>query len=209
MDIDKTDLNKLVACPECDIVSSIPELEDGFELVCVRCGASVFERKKDSINRTLAISLAGVLLIIPSYFTNLIGIETAGLSNEVTLFDCIDVLIEGDFYLVAMLVFLFTVAFPVVRLFATFYLTFRIKFNKISPSLTAFYRSFHLLDSWSFLNIFFFGLIVSMYKLFERANLIVEVGFIAFMFLLLCSILISVTLDHDLIWHELEQRNEG
>ncbi len=204
-----TNLNKLVACHECDLVSSIPTLEDGFKLVCVRCGASVLEQKKNTIDRTLAISIAGALFMIPAYSLNVVGIEAAGLGNSATLIDCLRILINSDYYLVSMLVFLFTIAFPVVRIYATIYLTYRLKFNKISPSLITFFRSFHYLDAWSLLNVFFLGLVVSMYKIFDLANLVVDSGFISFVLLLLCSTLISVTLDHHYVWHLLEQEDES
>ena len=110
MDLKSTDLNDLVACHECDIVSSVTELKDGYELACVRCGAKVYERKKNSIDRSLAISFAGIVLMIPAYFTQIVGIEAAGLSNDATLFDCIDILLASEYYIVAILIFLFTVA---------------------------------------------------------------------------------------------------
>ena len=208
MNSDLENLNHLIACPQCDAISVMPNINEGQVASCHRCGAKLLECKSDPINRTMAVSLAGLILLLPAVSLPLIGIHAAGLFNNASLIDCIALLIDGDFYLIAISLFIFTLAVPAVRLFAALYICWSLKFNRLSPSLLKFFRSYHHLDSWVMLHVFFLGLIVSMYKLISLAELSIGLGFFAFVLLLLCSTLISVTLDQHLVWKKLEGQFE-
>jgi len=197
-------IDQCVACEECDGFAIKPTLSEGQIAKCNQCGATLFDRKVDPINRTLAISLAGLIVLFPAIFLPVIGVDTLGVFNEVSLISSIVMMIEEGSYLVAVCVFVFAIAVPVVRLFSAFYLSLCLKVNYIKPSLLVFFRSYHQLDSWAMLHIFLLGIIVSMYKLVEMTNMTVGLGMYALVFLLLCSTLISITLDQDLIWGSLE-----
>jgi paraquat-inducible protein A len=47
-----------------------------------------------------------------------------------------------------------------------------------------------------------------MYKLSSLADMTIDGGLISLIFLLLCSTLVSVTIDQHNIWHELEKSLE-
>jgi len=49
------------------------------------------------------------------------------------------------------------------------------------------------------------GIVVSMYKIDDLAELSLGVGLVSLILMLLCSILISLTLDKPLIWQKLER----
>jgi paraquat-inducible protein A len=202
------DLNELIACKHCDTVATSPTLTSGESALCPCCGHTLFSRKVDSINRTLSVSLAGLLLLIPAFTLPIIGVGVAGKYNDATLVDCIMLMINADFYIIAFSVFLFTIAIPSVRIFSAFYLSYKIKRKQLSTSLLVFYRSYHLFDSWTMVHVFFLGVIVSMYKLVSLDELNVGSGLISLLLLLFCSTLISITLDQKLIWDLLESELE-
>jgi paraquat-inducible protein A len=202
------DINELIACKHCDTIATSPTLTDGESALCPCCGYTLFSRKVDSINRTLAVSLAGLLLLTPAFMLPIIGVGVAGKYNDATLIDCIMLMINADFYIIAFSVFLFTIAIPSVRIFSAFYLSYRIKRKQLSTSLLIFYRSYHLFDSWTMIHVFFLGVIVSMYKLITLDELSVGSGLVSLLLLLLCSTLISITLDQKLIWDLLEHEFE-
>lgn len=197
--------NDYICCPHCDALSHAPVLNEGFKIVCKRCGAKVYERKCNTIDRTLALSLAGLLLAFPAMFLPIIGVGAIGMFNQASLIDCITLLISSNYNGIALCIFLFTVAIPIVRLLAAGYITWSIKYDRIKPSMLNFFRSYHQLDSWTMLHVFLLGIMVSMYKLIDLAELHIGIGFIAFIALLICSTTLSVTLDHHYIWQRLEQ----
>ena len=149
--------------------------------------------------------LAGLLLFIPALVLPILGIRAVGTYNEASLLECVLLLINSEFYLVALCVFMFTIAIPLVRLISAFYLCLQLKRNRISKGLLVFFRSYHRLDNWAMLHIFFLGIVISIYKLLTMATLSMEGGLIALLLLLFCATFISTTLDHHFVWQKLEE----
>lgn len=195
---------QLIACQQCDALYEKPELRQGQSAKCIRCGSTMAERKVDSIERSFSWSLAGILLLMPAILLPIMGVTLAGQYHHASLLDCIVVLIDREFFMIATLVFLFALAVPVVRLFGAFYITYSFKFNKLKPSLLDFFRAFHYLDHWAMLNVFMLGIVVSMYKLLDDTELSVNMGLLAFIAWLISSTMASVALDQDYIWQKLE-----
>ena len=201
-------LDNLVICQQCDMVSNKPKVFPGHKALCSGCGATLFQVKKNPVERTLAVSLAGLLLFFPALILPLMGLSAAGISDEASLLDCLVIMIDDDIHVIAFSVFMFAIAIPVVRLISAFYISFALWKNKITPSLLVFFRSYHVLDSWAMVHVFFFGVIVSMYKLVSMADLSFGGGLVSLVLLLICSTLISVTLDHHYVWEKMEQALE-
>lgn len=194
----------MVACHQCDSLYPTPQVKENEKALCSGCGSILFIHKKDSINRVLAVSLAGLLFFLPAILLPIVGISAVGIYNDASLLDCITLLIEGQFYIMAFAVFLFTIAIPVVRLASALYIAASIKYNYIKPSLLGFFRSYHMLDSWTMTHVFFMGVVVSMYKLMTLADMSVDTGLLSLLSLLVCSTLVSVTMDQHFIWETLE-----
>ena len=198
------DTKQLIACQQCDALYDKPELKQGQSVKCIRCGSTIAERKVDSIERSFNWSLAGLFFLVPAILLPIMGVTLAGQYHHASLLDCILVLIDRGFFMIAILVFLFAIAVPIVRLFGAFYITYSFKFNKLKPSLLHFLRAFHHLDNWAMLNVFMLGIVVSMYKLLDDTELSVNMGLFAFILWLISSTMASAALDQDYIWQRLE-----
>ncbi|PKH88443.1 paraquat-inducible protein A [Colwellia sp. Bg11-28] len=200
-----TNTSLLVACQQCDALYDKPQLKQGQLAKCNRCGSTLIERKVDSIERSFNWSLAGLLLMLPAILLPIMGVTLAGQFHQASLFDCILVLIDRGFFMIACLVFLFAIAVPIVRLTGALYISYSFKFNKLKPSLLNFFRAYHHLDNWAMLNVFMLGIVVSMYKLIDDTELSVNLGLLAFILWLICSTMSAVALDQDYIWDKLEK----
>jgi paraquat-inducible protein A len=195
---------QLIACQLCDALYEKPELKQGQSVKCIRCGCTMAERKVNSIERSYSWSMAGLLLLLPAVLLPIMGVTLAGQYHHASLLDCILALIDRGFFMIAILVFLFAIAVPVVRLLGSFYITYSFKFNKLKPSLLYFFRAFHHLDNWAMLNVFMLGIVVSMYKLLDDTELSINMGLFAFILWLISSTMAAATLDQDYIWQKLE-----
>jgi paraquat-inducible protein A len=197
--------NDWLACHQCDALYVHPQLNDGQRAECGRCGATLFERKVNSIERTFALSVAGLILLIPAIMLPIMGITLAGQYQEASLLDAITQLIAKGYIMVATLVFMFTIAVPTVKLIGALYISYCFKCNKIKPFLLHFFRAYHQLDSWSMLNVFLLGIVVTMYKLLDDTELSIDSGLLAFVLLLISSTMVTVSLDQHYVWQKLEQ----
>ena len=54
----------LIACLHCDLLQRIPELAPGASARCPRCNKELWRHREDSLNRTLTLTLAAVVLYI-------------------------------------------------------------------------------------------------------------------------------------------------
>jgi paraquat-inducible protein A len=195
-----------IACEQCDALFDKPTLTPGTSAKCTRCGNTIFESKVDWCNRSFYWALAGVILLIPAITLPLMGVTLAGQYHQASLLDCIIMMLERKFFLIATLVFLFAIAVPSVRLFGTLYITYCFKFNKLKPNLLIFFRAFHHLDHWAMLNVFMLGIVVSMYKLIDDTELSVNMGLLSFILWLITSTMSAISLDYHAIWETLENK---
>ncbi|GHF89555.1 paraquat-inducible protein A [Thalassotalea marina] len=196
----------LIACLHCDNLCKYQHLSPGQKAICPNCGSVLLYRKVNSIERTLAIALAGLLFFIPAITMPLVGISVAGQYSDASLLACISILIDDGFPVSATLLFMFTLIVPFIKLSAAGYLSISLKYNKVTPNLLMFFRSYKVLDNWAMLHVFFLGVVVSLYKLLSLAQVSIGIGLVSFALLLLCTTLISVTMDEHFIWQTMEDK---
>lgn len=199
------DKNNLIICATCDSMAPMPTINAGDKLVCLRCGNVLVHRKRNSVNRTFALSLAGLLCIVPACVMPIMGVGKFGFYHQASLIDCINLLLTQHYYIAAFSVFAFTLAVPLLRLISAFYLTYQLRRGQFHPRLTKFFRWYVQLNSWAMLPVFMLGIIISMYKIVDLAELTVGFGLFSLILMLLASTLIVVSLDEQKVWLMLER----
>ena len=55
--------NLWIACHECDLLHRKRPLQDGQTARCSRCGATLYQKKKNSIERALALTSAAFIFL--------------------------------------------------------------------------------------------------------------------------------------------------
>ncbi|NOS73291.1 MAG: paraquat-inducible membrane protein A, partial [Methyloglobulus sp.] len=118
------------ACPECDLLLNRPVPEPGDKAHCPRCGYLLQRPHKHSIERTLALSLAGLILMIPANLLPMIGINILGNSMDGNLWTGVSVLFKEDMWAVAILVLLSSVLLPFVNMGFAFLISFHLFIEK-------------------------------------------------------------------------------
>tara|TARA_B100000745_G_scaffold290969_1_gene230319 strand:- start:106 stop:744 length:639 start_codon:yes stop_codon:yes gene_type:complete len=201
--------NDFLACPDCDALMTRPTLKAGEKATCPRCGSTVWEYKQDTFNRTLAVSLAGLLAFFPAMFLPLIGLETYGFSHQTSIVGAIRLLFNDGYYFVSLTVALFIGIFPVFRLLIVSYLLWRLNKRNYSPHLLPLYRWFFQFREWEMLEVFLLGVVISLYKLLSLADVIYGLGLAAFVFLMVCSILVIRLKDPYQVWQMIEEQANG
>ncbi|QBY06004.1 hypothetical protein E2K93_17255 [Thalassotalea sp. HSM 43] len=191
------------ACIECDALIQVTELEEGHVAKCPRCKHTIIERKHNPINSTLAICLAGLMLFIPATAYPLLSMKVLSVESSASLLSGIQALWQSELHIVAIFVFLFCILTPLVKLTAAMIVTLGFKFNQAHRE---WYRHFLVYynhaDSWEMLEVFLIGILVSIFKLKDMAELEYDLGLLCYCLLVLCVISLKVTLDKQLIWDQ-------
>lgn len=193
------------ACPECDLLLNRPVPEPGDKAHCPRCGYLLQRPHKHSIERTLALSLAGLILMIPANLLPMIGINILGNSMDGNLWTGVSVLFNEDMWAVAILVLLSSVLLPFVNMGFAFLISFHLFIEKPNGHLVRWMRWLQHLNEWAMLEVYALGIIVACVKLAGMAELRFGFGLYAFIGLLFVNAMLANELDTYLFWHRIAQ----
>ncbi len=196
---------ELEACPECDLLLVPPLPEIGEKAHCPRCGLLLQRPRKNSVERTFALSIAGLALIFPANLLPLAGINVLGTSKDAILFSGVVSLFYENMLAVAVLVLLSSILFPVLNIILSLLISGHLYFNRPNPHLPRWMRWLQHLDEWAMLEVYMLGIIVAVVKLSSMAELRFGFGLYAFVGLLIITSMLSSSLDESLFWRRIDQ----
>jgi paraquat-inducible protein A len=75
----------LIACPDCDLLQRLPELAPGASARCPRCDKELWRRRKDPMNRTLALTLAAAVLYVVANAVPMLSLTIVGRETSTTV----------------------------------------------------------------------------------------------------------------------------
>ncbi|WP_374088775.1 paraquat-inducible protein A [Methylomicrobium lacus] len=195
---------QLEACPECDALLKPAALDAGDKAHCPRCGFLLQRAQKNSIERSLALSITGLLLFIPANCLPLLGIKFLGNTKDGILFSGVMALYAENMWAVATLVFLSSILFPLMNILLTLAISAHLYLNRPNRYLTHWMRWLQHLEEWAMLEVYTLGIIVACVKLSSMADLRFGMGLYAFVGLLLVGVALAGSLDSALFWQRID-----
>lgn len=193
------------ACPECDLLLNIALPAIGEKAHCPRCGYLLQRPRKQSIERTFALSIAGLILIFPANLMPLVGIKVLGSARDGTLWSGVITLFEEHMWAVAVLVFLSSILFPLLNIILSLLVSAHLYFKKPNRYLASWMRWLQHLDEWAMLEVYTLGIIVACVKLASMSELKFGFGLYAFVALLVITGMLASSLDKYLFWRRIGQ----
>lgn len=196
----------LVACPDCDLLNRL----DGpatATLLCARCGAVLRRHRPDSIDRTLALVVAALLLFALANAFPFLAMQTGGLVQETTLLSGVHELWRQDLRLLAALVFATCVLVPAAQLIGLGAILLPLRLGRRPPPGAA--RILRLVQAaapWGMMEVFMLGILVALVKLGHLATIVPGVSVFSFAALIVVMAAALSTLDPALIWARLDPR---
>ncbi|MEF3074048.1 paraquat-inducible protein A [Methylobacter sp. Wu1] len=196
---------ELDACAECDLLLNPAQPAMGDKAQCPRCGYLLQRPRKQSIERTFALSIAGLILIFPANLLPLVGIKVLGNTRDGTLWSGVATLYQEDMWAVAILVFLSSILFPLVNIVLSLLVSGHLYFRKPNRLLPRWMRWLQHIEEWAMLEVYTLGIIVACVKLASMAELRFGFGLYAFVTLLIVNAMLASSLDQYLFWRRIEQ----
>jgi paraquat-inducible protein A len=196
---------ELDACAECDLLLNPAQPAMGDKAQCPRCGYLLQRPRKQSIERTFALSAAGLILILPANLLPLVGIKVLGNTRDGTLWSGVATLYQEDMWAVAILVFLSSILFPLVNIVLSLLVSGHLYFRKPNRHLPRWMRWLQHIEEWAMLEVYTLGIIVACVKLASMAELRFGFGLYAFVALLIVNAMLASSLDQYLFWRRIEQ----
>lgn len=198
--------DKLAACPGCDLLHHRRQLQLGEYARCERCDDIIQTCKPNTIDRSLAGTLAALLLLLISLVTPFLSLSRAGISSSISVFDAVEALWSSQMRWLGLLTLGLIIVLPLGRLLLMGWVLWRLRFGrKVRRSMRTAFRWALQLEPWAMADIFMVGVVVSLVKISTLAKLSVGVAFWALLALVGVSILTNATLCKDTIWTRLRQ----
>ena len=193
-------MESAVLCRSCDLTIHIGELAPGAKAACPRCGSKVSERKRDSLQRTLALSLAALVLYVPANIYPILRMEFYGAYSESTVWDGCVRLFQDGMWFVAVIVFMASILIPLLKLLGLFFLVTTARSTRWRRERTRVYQLIDVIGPWAMLDVFLLAILVAVVKLEQLATILPGPGIIAFAAVVILTILASQSFDPRLIW---------
>lgn len=195
-----------IACHECDLIHRIKSLPTRATANCIRCGAVLYRNKPNSIDRTLAFTLAGLILFVLANSFPFLALKMESQVHQTTLITGIKELYLQDMEGLAILVLFTTIIAPLIQLLGLLYVLLPLRYHRIPPKLALVFRFVHSLQPWSMMEVFLLGILVSIVKLAKMAQIVPGISIFSFFALIVVLASVTVTLDAHEVWERWEDR---
>ncbi len=196
----------LIACHECDLLHRVRPIEDGAVAKCVRCGAVLYRQKRDSLDRSLALTVAGLILYVVANTFPFLAFDMQGQVTQTTLITGVIDLWKQEMTSLAIVVLLTSIVFPGTQLFCLLYVLAPLRLNRVPPYLPQVFRVVLELQPWGMMEVFLLGILVSVVKLAGMANIIPGLAIWSFALLILVLAAAAASLDPRVVWERVEYR---
>lgn len=186
-------------CECCALVLERPALP-----TCPRCGTALHARKPQSLQRTWAYLLAAVVLYIPANVLPVMATNSVLGRSSHTLVGGIHELWVGDARELAIIVFIASIAVPLLKIAALALLAWtagrRSRWRQ--QDRARLYRMVETVGHWSMLDVFVVVMLVGMVRFGALAGVEPEAGLLAFGAVVVATMLAASSFDARLIWPE-------
>jgi paraquat-inducible protein A len=195
----------LIACHECDLLQRLPELQAGGTARCLRCGAILHRQRPNSLERSLALTLTGLMLLGLANAFPFLAFKLQAQVRQTTLITGIIELYSEDMQLLAILVLLTTIVVPLAQLVGMLYVLLPLRFNRLAPKAMTIFRWVRSLQPWSMTEVFMMGILVSVVKLAKMAKIVPGIALFSFLALIFVLAAQVAALDPHVVWERWEQ----
>ena len=192
--------SNIIICGDCDLLLPEKKAPSGCSVCCPRCGRTLKKCKKNPIQRTLALSLTGLLLYLPAILLPLMTFKSLGFSDSANVIESIVNFYKNDYYFVSLMVFLSAVVFPLLLLSLMFTISFNLQRKRYPSYLAYLFKTYLHLEEWAMIEVYLLGIMITIIKMVDSTEIMYQSGIFCFTALVLTSLAISTTIDRYYFW---------
>jgi paraquat-inducible protein A len=190
---------RAIGCHTCGLVSIVP---DTARMRCPRCGSVLHARTRDSILCTWALSLAALALYVPANVYPVLTVIQLGAGQPSTILGGVRELISAGMWPLALLVFVASIAVPVVKLISLGILLISTQQHSKwrLRDRTILYRLIEGIGRWSMIDVFMISILVALVQFGALVSINPGPGAIAFAAVVILTMFAAETFDPRLMW---------
>ena len=191
---------ELIACHECDHLYRFESIEPGAKASCRRCGALLYQAIPNSLDRSLALYGAALIMFFIANCFPFLSLSFGGRVEE-------NILLSGGWAMyklgmpdMGLLIFFTSIAFPFIAIAGMLYLLIPVRFGYAPPAMGPVYRIVHAITPWSLVGVFMLGVLIAIVKLQDLANVITGTSLYALAALLIIYSAARANFDPRVLW---------
>lgn len=192
----------VLSCHTCGLRQRVEPLAPDRTAQCARCGGFLAAGARGSLQASAAFAVAALILYVPANVYPIMRMHFYGAYSESTVWDGVVSLAQHSQWFVAAIVFLASIAIPLVKLSVLLYLvaSTALQRGRRLRDRTRIYRFVELIGPWAMLDVFLLAVLVALVKLGTIATILPGPGLIAFACVVVLTMLASASFDPKLIW---------
>jgi paraquat-inducible protein A len=195
----------LTACHECDLLLQEPAARHVHGVVtCPRCAAVLGRADHDSLERTLALACAALVLLIIGNLYPLVGLNIQGQQVETTVIGAVRQLWREDMPAVSIVLLSTTVLIPLLELSVMIWLVLPLRFGRRPRGFVVLFRTLRLAHPWAMVEVFILGVLVALVKLSHLADVLPGMAIWCLGLLMLMLTALSATFNPHVLWETWE-----
>jgi len=194
----------LVACPQCDLLQRLPDLAPGASARCPRCGEELWRRRVDSLNRTLALTIAAALLYVIANCVPMLGLKAVGHRASTTVLGGVAQLWDDEEQIVAVLVLFAAVIAPGLQIAFMLATVLGALRARVPRWVTTLLRHQPTTQTWSMIEVMLLGVLVALIKIADYATVIPGVALFTLGALVFVFAAMQANFDPREVWERIE-----
>lgn len=187
---------QLVLCHTCKKACSI------VAIICDRCGAQLHHRKPNSLIRTWALLLTGMIYYVPANLMPVMRTDILGHGRDSTIMSGVIELWKSGAWDIALLIFVASVVVPCMKFLIMFLLLTstqrRSRWRTLERSNL--YRIVERIGYWSMLDVLVVAVLAALVQFQLLSNIEPRIGIVFFGLVVVFTMLASMSFDPRLIW---------
>jgi paraquat-inducible protein A len=199
----------LIACLHCDLLQRLPELAPGASARCPRCNKELWRHREDSLNRTLALTLAAVILYVIANSVPMLGLTIVGRGASTTVIGGAMHLWNDGPAIVGVLVLFTAVIAPALQI--GFMLAIVLGARRKHPPrwVGTLLRHQPTTRTWSMIEVMMLGVLVALIKIADYATVIPGVALFVLWVLVFVLAGMQASFDPREVWERIVWAETG
>jgi len=194
---------RLLGCPDCDLVLEASHVDSHHIATCPRCGALLFKGRGHRLDRAVALQLAALILFIVANAFPFITFRMEGLEQLSHLTTGIIEFYKRGLWPLSVVVALATICFPLVKILGSLYVLLPLRRGRVLPGAAGVFRAVETLRPWAMMEVFLLGVIVAYVKLVDFATLDLGPALFAFAGLIVIVTAADAVIEPREVWNGL------
>lgn len=200
----------LVSCHDCHLLSRWPKVAARQSVYCPRCGSELHQRLPNSIVRTWALVITGMIFFIPANLLPMTLTSALGSVQADTIMSGVIYFIHSGGWGIAFVIFTASVFVPFMKFIIVIYLLLSVQFKSVwrPKERTTLYRLTEAVGRWSMVDIYVVTILIALVKLGVLASIEAGPAALYFATVVVITMLAAESFDARLIWDVMEEKNE-